>query len=79
MEEFINIKKIVNIDIIICYKILLAIKGIIYNIGNYIIILILFISIIFDIYFCYKGYNNFISRIKSIKTKKNNDIKKEKK
>ena len=79
LEEFINIKKIVNIDIIICYKILLAIKGIIYNIGNYIIILILFISIIFDIYFCYKGYNNFISRIKSIKTKKNNDIKKEKK
>ena len=59
-----------NIDIIICYKSLLKLKGLIYNIGSYTIFALFFFSIICSIVFCAKGYNSFIKNIKSLIKKK---------
>ena len=70
LSEFKNIKKIMNIDIIICYKSLLKLKGLIYNIGSYTIFALFFFSIICSIVFCAKGYNSFIKNIKSLIKKK---------
>ena len=64
LNQFKNIKKILNIDIIKCYETLFTKQGILFNIGNYIMSSLILISIIYSILFCYKGYNSFITEIK---------------
>ena len=59
-NNFINIKNIANIKILVCYKELLNIKGIKYNIGCYLIIPILLLHIINIIIF----YKNQINKIR---------------
>ena len=66
LNLFINIKKISNILVIKCYELLFSQNGLISNIGNYIILSILFITIIESIILCIKEYNLFSIRIKEI-------------
>ena len=51
IKNFVDIKSIANIDIIFCYKELFSKEGIFYNIGSYIIILIIIFHIISIIIF----------------------------
>ena len=69
-KKFSNYKKIVNIEIIKCYKLLFTRDGLISNIGSYIILSIILIHIICSFSFCIKGYNSFFKIIN--KLKKNN-------
>lgn len=64
LNQFKNVKKILNIDILKCYKLLFTLDGLITNIGSYIMDLIIVISIILSIYFCSKGFNQLDSQIK---------------
>ena len=73
-QNFINIKNIANFNILICYKKLFNKKSIIYNIGFYIISLILlfhlvsiFIFYMYDLDKIYKKINDIIFGIKHIK------------
>ena len=73
-NNFINLKKITNIDIIKCYKLLFTKDGILYNIGSYILLSIIFISIIICILFWIKGFKLLNSKVKEIvKLKFKND------
>ena len=62
-NEFKNVKKIINLDLIKCHKTLFSIQGLKYNIGSYIIFSIMIISIIFSLFFCIKGYHYLTCRI----------------
>ena len=65
LNEFKNVKKILNIDLIKCYKLIFTINGLKSNIGNYIILSIIILSIICSIYFCIKGYHLLSIKIQS--------------
>ena len=72
LNNFRNIKQISNIGVIKCYKLLFTKDGILNNIGSYILIFIIFITIIDSILFCSKGYKLLFLKIKEIyKTKFN--------
>ena len=78
-KNFIDIETITNIYIIKCYKLLFTKKGLIKNIGSYIILFIILIHIIFLIIFLLKGYKSFMNPINFlIKTKIKEDIKNKK-
>ena len=66
LDKFVNIKSTTNILIIKCYKILFSKNGIIFNIGSYILLSFIFISIIQSFLFYFKGYNSLSDRIKRI-------------
>ena len=53
-KNFVDIKNIVNLNVIKCYKLLFEKDEIITNIGFYILLIIIFIYIICSIYFLHK-------------------------
>ena len=55
-NNFINIKNIANVNILICYKTLLTKDNLIYNIGSYIVLIIMIFHIISIIIFYSKQY-----------------------
>ena len=59
INNFIDIKNIMNLYIIKCYKQLFSKEGMIKNIGNYITSIIIIFIIILCILFRIKGYNIF--------------------
>ena len=65
-ENFINIKNILNIKLMKCYKILFSIKGIFYNIASYTIISIIIFHIIVVLLFYCKQKKILIKQIKDI-------------
>ena len=65
-KNFKNIKNIANFNILICYKVLFNKKGIIKNIGFFLIIPILILHIIFIILFYIKYLNDLKNKIKEI-------------
>ena len=65
-KNFVDIKNIMNINILICYKNLLTKDGIIYNIGSYIIIAIIIFHIICFFIFYIKKFKVLKKRIKDI-------------
>ena len=74
--NFKNINSFLNLDIMQCYYILFCKNGIIYNIGSYIFLFIIFFYIISIFIFYKKDYNDFYHKIKDIiskRKKKNND------
>ena len=76
IHKFLDIKKTANLDIIKCYKLLFSKEGLIFNIGSYILLIILFLFFIFSTIFCFKGFkeiNNIINIF--IKMKKENKFK----
>jgi len=88
--KFIDIKKTINIFVVKCYKLLFSKEGIIYNIGNYILISIIILFLASTIFFWIKGYDILIEQINEIiaakkvkflrqKKKKNKKNKKNKK
>ena len=79
INNLVNIKNFLNLKIIQCYKVLFTKEGLIYNIGSYIILSIIFIYIISIFIFIFKDYNiliNKINKIVGIKNENNNRIKK---
>ena len=66
IENFIDIKNIANINILICYKILLTKESLIYNIGSYLIIAFLLFHIISIIIFYLKDYKILKGKIDMI-------------
>ena len=65
-KNFIEIKNIANINILVCYKNLFRKEGLINNIGSYIIIIIFIFHIICIIIFYNKQYHDLKARIKAI-------------
>ena len=66
IEQLINIKKISNILVIKCYKLLFSSKGLISNIGSYTLLTLIFINIICSILFFKIGYSLLLNKIKKI-------------
>ena len=50
-----------------CYNILFSSKGLLFNIGSYILLAIIFLNIILLISFITKGYKNLLDKIYIIK------------
>ena len=66
LNNFINIKSTINIDVIFCYKTLFSVNGIKNNIGSYIMLFIILIHLINCIVFYYKGKKIFFQKINNI-------------
>ena len=59
-----NIKNLINIKVIKCYKLLFSKYGLLYNIGSYILLSIIFIYKICLLIFTTKGFNSLKKQIK---------------
>ena len=70
-KKMFNMKNLINLEIMKCYKKLLTKEGIINNIGSYIILSIIFLYIIGLIYFVCIGYTSIINKIKKVINYKN--------
>ena len=66
LNNFKDIKNIININIMKCYYTLFNINGLLKNIGNYIISSIIIFTIILSVLFKIKGYNNLKNKINKI-------------
>ena len=79
LDSFTNVKKIINFDVIKCYKLLFTKEGLISNIGSYILFGNIFIAFLIMLIFIFRGYGLFIGKMKNvlkIKEKSNNTNKK---
>ena len=65
-NNLINIKSIHNLNVLKCHKLIFSKKGLITNIGSYIIFLIIFLYMISAILFYLKGYNLLCQQINQI-------------
>lgn len=65
-QNFFDIKNSANIKILICYKLLLTVNGILYNIGSYILLAIILFHIASIIIFYLKQFDGIKSQIKNI-------------
>ena len=74
ISNFMDLKSLINLDIVKCYKILFTKKGLIKNIGSYILLTIIFHFIISSFIFIGKGYNNLKSQIRDIVLAKEKNI-----
>ena len=79
LSAFRDLKTAVNLDIIKCFKIFLSKDGIIKNIGNYILLMIILIHVVCIIYFLSKGYNTLYNTIQDLVRKKKEMFQKSKK
>ena len=69
-----SLTKSLNVEVMKCFNIFFSKKGLIKNIGSYIILSILFVNIILAVLFHIKDYNILLYQIKKIiKTKTNNN------
>ena len=73
IENFIDIKSIINLEVMKCYSYLFTKEGILYNIGSYILLSSIFIYIILIIFFISRGYNSFVKRINDVIINHSND------
>jgi len=65
-ENFADFKNIVNLKILVCYKILFTKSGLVKNIGSYIILVIIIFHIICMIIFYMKQLKTIFKKIKDI-------------
>ena len=65
-ESFTDIKNIINLNILKCYKTLFKKEGLIFNIGNYIILSVIFFYLISSFIFFSKGYGILVDKINNI-------------
>ena len=65
-RKFVDIKSITNLNIMKCYSFLFTSEGLLFNIGSYIILAIIFLNVIFLIVFISKGYKNLLDKIHKI-------------
>ena len=66
IDKFINVKNIINFEVVKCYNSLFSKDGLQNNIGSYFTLTIIFLSIIASILFCLNGFNSLYSQIKTI-------------
>ena len=76
LDNFINIKNFANFNFLFCYKVLFCKKGIIYNIGSYILLAIIIFHLITYFIFYIKKYAALKKKIKKIRIIRKN-VKKE--
>jgi hypothetical protein len=74
ISNFKDLKSMINLDIVKCYKILFTKKGLIKNIGSYILLSTIFLFIISSFIFIGKGFNNLKFQIRDIMMIKENNI-----
>ena len=68
LSNFKDLKSMINLDIVKCYKILFTKKGLIKNIGSYILLSTIIFFLISLFIFIGKGYSNLKSQIRDIMT-----------
>ena len=66
LNNFLDLKKTINIDVMKCYKTLFTIQGIKTNIGFYVLLFIIVITAILAILFIFIGYKKLNKRIAEI-------------
>jgi len=76
LECFTDLKSIINLDIMKCYYYLFTKEGLLYNIGSYILLMIIFVYIIAIFIFFPKGYYSLIKSINAIKFNELNILRK---
>ena len=77
LKKFVDIKNIMNLKVMKCYKLLFTQQGLIKNIGSYIILLIFLVAIISIFIFLFKGYKDLCIMIDGLlKINRNPKIKK---
>ena len=74
LDKFTDIKSSLNLKILKCYKLLFSLEGIKTNIGNYIILIIIIITICSFFIFYFKEFNVICDLIKKIVPLKQKDI-----
>jgi len=57
-SKFVEIKNIMNLNVMKCYNILFTSKGLLFNIGSYTFLSIILLNIILLNIFIFKGYKN---------------------
>ena len=65
-ENFKDVKNLINLGILVCYKVLFNKNSILYNVGSYIIIAIIFFHLIFSFIFFIKELKELNEKIKEI-------------
>ena len=76
INSIINVKRILNLNVMKCYYLLFSKEGLITNFGNYIILVIILLYIGSAIFFYFKGYDLLCNEINEILDTKNMKIKK---
>ena len=71
LNNFIDIKRTVNLKVMNCYKMLFTKNGLIYNIGSYILLLIILISLVCLFIFIFRDYKLLFNSINLLQLKKN--------
>ena len=77
VNSIINIKRELNLNVMKCYNLLFSKEGLIINLGNYIIFLIILLYIGSAIFFYFKGYDLLCNEINQILNEKNMEINRE--
>ena len=65
-RKFVDIKNLINLTVMKCYSILSTSEGLLFNIGSYIFLAIIFLNVILLIVFIKKGYKNLLYKIYKI-------------
>ena len=75
LKKSLSLIKSMNTEVMKCYHLLFSKKGLIKNIGSYVILSIICINIILDVLFCIKGYYILLYGITKVveNNKKNNN------
>ena len=68
LVQFLNYKNRINLNAMKCYKLLFSKKGLIENIGSYILLSINFVDIVIGILFAAKGFVILTNQIKFVRT-----------
>ena len=76
-KGWINIENIINIKVIKCIKLFFTKNGFIKNIGNFILLSIIFLFIASGFYFYFKGFPKLISEVDTLKKEIIKDLNKE--
>ena len=75
IDKFTNIKSTLNLNVAKCYKGLLSINNLMYNIGSYVLLVMIILNIICLILFLVKGYKFIINIIDDLAKPKINKVK----
>jgi len=65
-RKFVDIKNLINLNVMKCYSFLFTSEGLLFNIGSFILLAIIFLNIILLIVFIKKGYKNLFYKIYKI-------------
>ena len=75
LNNFVDVKSIMNLEVMKCYKILFNEDGLLKNIGSYILLFSIFIFIISIFIFIFKDYKTLINQINNIIKENQNKFK----